>query len=485
MNWFRSFLAGSLAFTAACASGPQTKPSVMPETPAPSAPTAQQQARPEAPPTPMPKDGAATELFAAALQAYEAGDLDGARQGFEKALAKSPQSLNAQFNLGVIAERQGRLDDARGAYEKVLLLDPGHVPAAVNLAVLHREQGRTDEALAFLDKALKVPGREYDASLLNSLSITYRLAGKLNESEAAARRVLVRNKDNPEAYKNLAQVAYAREQYRLAELLAGTARKHSENDPAIYNLLGMVYLKLGDRPRALTQFQKAVSLDQKFAPGYLNLGAMALSYRDYAGAERSFSKATELEPGSSDARLYLAWALDGQKGRDPKKGVAAGEAFEKVLAARADLPEAVCGAGWAYAADRSGWEKAIAFLDRCKGLGTTTEQDKQMITAKVNGLQNMLKAPPPAPATAEGEGEKKQEATGGGGSMLQQLPQEQGEAPAEGEAPAGGEAAAEGAAPADSAASPSGDGAAPATEAAPAAPATDAAAGAPAPTPAP
>ncbi|MFP2912164.1 tetratricopeptide repeat protein, partial [Pyxidicoccus sp. 3LFB2] len=440
-------------------------------------------------PTPLPADGGARELFAAALQAYEAGDLDGARQGFEKALSKDPRSLNAQFNLGVIAERQGRTDDARTAYEKVLLLDPGHVPSAVNLAVMHRGQGRADDAVALLDKALKTPGREYDASLLNSLSITYRLAGKLNESEAAARRVLVRNKDNPEAYKNLAQVAYARQQYRLAELLAGTARKHAENDPAIYNLLGMVYLKLEDRPRALAQFQKAVSLDEKFAPGFLNLGAMALSYRDYTGAERSFTKATELEPDSPEARLYLAWALDGQKGRDPKKGLAAGEAFEKVLSTRSDLPEAVCGAGWAYASDRAGWEKAIAFLDRCKGLQTTTDQDRQMITAKVQGLQNMLKAPPPEPpaATAEGEGEKKGEATGGGGTMLQQLPQEQGEAPAEGAASTEGEAPVEGAAsaegtqaPANDATSPSGDTAAPAGGAAPVAPAAPSQGGAPA-----
>jgi len=490
MKWFRSFLAGSLAFTAACASGPQTKPSVLPETPAPSAPSSSTKATPAArqqAPAPVPANGGARALFAAALQAYEAGDLDGARQGFEKALSKDPRSLNAQFNLGVVAERQGRGDDARVAYEKVLLLDPGHVPSAVNLAVMHRQQGRADEAIALLDKALKTPGREHDASLLNSLSITYRLAGKLNESEAAARRVLVRNKDNPEAYKNLAQVAYAREQYRLAELLAGTARKHAENDPAIYNLLGMVYLKLEDRPRALVQFQKAVSLDEKFAPGFLNLGAMALSYRDYTGAERSFTKATELEPDSPEARLYLAFALDGQKGRDAKKGIAAGEAFEKVLATRADLPEAVCGAGWAYAADRAGWEKAIAFLDRCKGLQTTTDQDRQMITAKVQGLQNMLKAPPPAPAaTAEGAGDKKGEATGGGGNMLQQLPQEEGEAPAEGEAPVEGEASTQdAAAPANDASSPSGDTASPGEGSAPVAPAAPAQGAAPAGTGAP
>jgi len=419
MNWFRSLVVGSLAFTAGCATGPQQKPSAMPQTQAPSAPVAS-----ATPAKPAPTEANATDTFAQAIQAYEAGDLDTARQGFEKVLAKSPQSLNSQFNLGVIAERQGRVDDARIAYEKVLLLEPAHTPSVVNLANVYRAQERGDDAIALFEKALKAPGRAHDAALLNGLSATYRHLGKLDESEATARKVLERNKDHPGAYKNLAYVAYAREKYRQAELLVGTARKHAEKDPALYNLLGMVYLKLDERPRALAQFQKAVSLDEKYAPGYLNLGALALSYRDYAGAEKSFARALELEPDSTEARLSLAWALDGQKGRDSKKGIAAGEAFEKVLANRAELPEAVCGAGWAFAADRAGWERAVAFLDRCKTLESTTEQERQMITAKVTGLQNMLKAPPPEAATAGAEGEKKDEATGGAGSMLNQLPQD-------------------------------------------------------------
>ncbi|TQF12234.1 tetratricopeptide repeat protein [Myxococcus llanfairpwllgwyngyllgogerychwyrndrobwllllantysiliogogogochensis] len=463
MKWFRSLVVGSLAFTAGCASGPQQKPSALPTKQAPSAPasstTPSQLARPEA------KEASASDHFTQAIQAYEAGDLDAARQGFEKVLAKSPQSLNSQFNLGVIAERQGRVDDARNAYEKVLLLEPAHTPSVVNLASVYRKQERGDDAIALFEKALKAPGHAHDAALLNGLSATYRQLGKLDQSELTARRVLERNKDHPDAYKNLAYVAYAREKYRLAELLVGTARKHAEKDPSLYNLLGMVYLKLDERPRALAQFQKAVSLDEKYAPGHLNLGALALSYRDYAGAERAFTRALELEPDSTEARLSLAWALDGQKGRDSKKGIAAGEAFEKVLANRADLPEAVCGAGWAFASDRTGWERAVAFLDRCKSLESTTEQERQMITAKVQGLQNMLKAPPPEAATAGSEGEKKDEATGGAGSMLNQLPQDA-NAPTEATPPpAEGAGAAEGAttpeatesAPAE-AAQPSGEG---------------------------
>lgn len=476
MNGFRTkrmFLAGAFAFafTTACATGPRPTPVAMNTVEKPAAVAA---ARPA--PTPA-EQGDTDGQFAEALKAYEAGDLDAARKGFEAVVSQEPKALNARFNLGVIAEKQGRPADARAAYEQVLTLDPAHTPSVMNLGLMHRHEGQLDEALSLYTKALQTPGHEHDEPVLNALAATYRLAGKLDEAEATGRRVLARSKDNPEAYKTLALVAYDRGQYRLAELLIINARKVTPDDPAISNTLGMIYLKMDDRPRALAQFQKAVSLDDAFAPGHLNLGALALSYRDYAGAEKAFTKALSLEPDGLEGQLYLAYALDGQKGLDPKKGVAAGEAFEKVLARAADKPEAVCGAGWAYASDRSGFEKAIAFLDRCKELPVSTDQDKQLITAKVNGLQNMLKNPPPAPApaaaTADAEGEPKKDAaaTGGAGSsVMNQLPQD---ANAPEQVPAEGSTGASEAAP----------------EAAPAAPAADETSGngqaapSPAPTP--
>jgi tetratricopeptide (TPR) repeat protein len=452
MNGYRTkrmFLAGAFAFafTTACATGPKPLPVAMNavEKPAPTVPAP--------PPEPAAQDDA-NALFAQALKAYEANDLEAARKGFEKVVARDAKSLNARFNLGVIAEKQGRPADARVAYEEVLALDPAHTPSVMNLGLMRRHEGQLDAALALYTQALQTPGHEHDEPVLNALAATYRLAGKLDEAEAAGRRVLARSKDNPEAYKTLALVAYDRGQYRLAELLVVNAGKVAKDDPALANTLGMIYLKLEDRPRALVQFQKAVSLDDRFVPAHLNLGALALSYRDYAGAEKAFTQALALEPEGLEGQLYLAYALDGQKGLDPKKGVAAGEAFEKVLARAADRPEAVCGAGWAYAAERASFEKAITFLDRCKALGSTTDNDKQLITAKVNGLQNMLKNPPPAPAapaaTAEGASAPKPEgaeATGGAGSsVMNQLPQDanapEEQAPAEGtgEAPAAPEA---------------------------------------------
>jgi tetratricopeptide (TPR) repeat protein len=455
MSIARTFAAAALAFTTACATAPQVKPTPDTEagSKASSGKVTARAAQPSAAPAQSAPQGEGPHgTFLAALASFDAGDYEAARKGFEEVVAKAPQSLNAQFNLGLIAERQGRLADAQAAYEKVLKVDANHQPSLLNLGRLYRLQDRFDAAISLYEKALAAPGREHDVALLNNLTVAYRLAGRFDQAEATARRVLARSKDNPDAYKNLALIYYDQGQYRLAEVVSANARKLAENDPGVYNNLGMIYLKLNDRPRALAQFQKAVSLDAKFAPGYLNIGAMALSYRDYVGAERAFSKSVELDPTSYEGHLYYAYALDGQKGRDPKKGLAAGEAFEKVLTLRPDHPDAVCGAGWAYAVERAGWDKALSFFDRCKTLASTTPQDRQMIEAKVQGIQAMKKSGQQQPA------EQKKEAThavGSDGSLLDKVSEDA--ARQEGTPP-------EEAAPADDAASAE---PAPATDAAP------------------
>jgi len=344
-----------------------------------------------------PAQKSARAFFAEGVAAFDAGKYDEARTAFVDALKRSPDDANAQFNLGVVAERQGDLARAAAAYDAARHLDPTLLPAVLNLGDVYRRQGKSEQAVSLYEAALSEPGRAYDVALLNNLLVAYRSAKQYDKAEAAGRKALSRDPGNVLAYKNLALVYYDEGNYQLAEFMLGNARKLDDKDPGVYNILGLIHLKRGEPAVALGQFQKAVSLDEKFAPGHLNIGAMALAHRDYGSAEREFSKVLELDPSSYDARLYYAYALDGQKGRDPKKGVAAGEAFEKVLALRAEQPEAVCGAGWAYAADRSGYDKAVSFLEKCKGLRSGNATELQLIDLKLKGIAAMQKAPPPTP----------------------------------------------------------------------------------------
>jgi tetratricopeptide (TPR) repeat protein len=397
-----------------------------------------------APPKPVEKSS--KELFSEAVAAFDAGKLDEARDGFAKVAARHPDVLVLRYNLGVIAERQGKVAEAVGYYEAAQKLDARHKPTLLNLGRAYRQQDKFDAAIALYEEALKDPANEYDVELNNNLAVAYRLAKKYSQAEGAARKVLARTKDNPDAYKNLSLIYFDQGNYRLAEFISANARKLDEKDPGVYNNLGLIYLKLDDRRLALGQFQRAVSLNKDFAPSLFNIGAMALTYRDYDGAEKVLSRATELDPSSYEGFLAYAFALDGQKGRDARKGVKAGEMFERVLAIKPDQNDAICGAAWAYAADKAGWDKALGFLEKCKALPGTSNTDQQLIDSKMKGIVAMQKAGQQAAPKPE-EKEKPKAAPAGGPSLLDKVsdeaakaeptPAEQGAAtPAEGTTPA-------------------------------------------------
>jgi hypothetical protein len=73
-----------------------------------------------------------------------------------------------------------------------------------------------------------------------------------------------------------------------------------------YNNLGVVYARLGDRTSERTALQKAVSLNDHFAPAWVNLARMAIVDRDFPTAETLLDKATTLAPTDSQTLLILA-----------------------------------------------------------------------------------------------------------------------------------------------------------------------------------
>src|SRR5207237_10125796 len=61
-----------------------------------------------------------------------------------------------------------------------------------------------------------------------------------------------------------------------------------------------------DAAAARAYFEQATQLDASFAPAWANLGALALSYRDYEAAERNYAKALQLDPGRAAAQIGRA-----------------------------------------------------------------------------------------------------------------------------------------------------------------------------------
>lgn len=329
---------------------------------------------------------------------FDAGRLAEAQQAYGELARRAPNNATVQFDLGLIAEQQGRPAEAVERYEAARAIDPRHRPTLLNLGRAYSAAGRAEAAVALYEEVLKDAGPEGDLEFATNLSATYRLSKRLDEAEIAARRVLARARDNPRAYQTLALVAYDQGQLRKAELLATHAQGLDARDPGPANTLGLVALARGELQAALGHFRRAVALDEKCAAAWANLAAMALTYRDYAGAERALVKLVELEPTSVDSLLSLGWALTGQQRTQPRKGEEAGRVFERVLAIDPGQPDALCGAAWAFSGERASWEKSLGYFERCRASPTTSEADRAAIETKVKGIRALRQAAPVPPS---------------------------------------------------------------------------------------
>mgnify|MGYP001620174406 CR=1 FL=1 len=81
--------------------------------------------------------------------------------------------------------------------------------------------------------------------------------------------------------------------------------KKSPNKPLAHYNLGVVFHYQGDTQSALTQFQKAVNLNENYADAYENLGSEFMNLGDVESAKVAYLKNLDLNPNNSSVKLKL------------------------------------------------------------------------------------------------------------------------------------------------------------------------------------
>lgn len=76
---------------------------------------------------------------------------------------------------------------------------------------------------------------------------------------------------------------------------------------AAYNNLGVVYTHLGDRILGRQALQKAITLDDRLAPAYVNLSRISIAANDFPEAETLLGKAASLAPTDAITFVLLAY----------------------------------------------------------------------------------------------------------------------------------------------------------------------------------
>ena len=299
--------------------------------PAEKAPVAPVTAAPAGSPSGTP-NGRALLLFEDATKAAEAQARSGQRDDaalerrFEEVRQADPTFAEADYNLGVLAERQGKREQAYALYRSALQKKPSLRPAAEGLARLTRLQGDLPSAIAqWNDVAKAFPD---DAGSRAQLAELYRLTNDHDRALDLARQALIRDPKNLDAYKTMLRSNLDRKQFAMAELVGVRALKISTTDPDLYLALGDVQLAKGAVDKAAAQYQKALDASAGFVPARLALARLALRDEDFAAAEKHLSRAVADGGGTAEVHLDLGVAYRGLGQTD--KALAEYDAAEKL-----------------------------------------------------------------------------------------------------------------------------------------------------------
>jgi len=267
-------------------------------------------------PEPVSISNRAKLLFEDAVKAMDtqkkskAVDYPSLERKFKAALEADPNLAEAEYNLGVIAERQGKKDEAKGWYQSALKKKPSLRQASENLAVMAQNAGDIPGAVTLYQDVLKrYPD---DAASRARLAEIYRQTGDHEKAMGFARAALMRDPQSTTALKVMMRSYVDRKQPTLAKLVALRTMKIDDNDPELHHTVGLILQGEGDADGAMLAFKKALEVRPDYLPAHILLAQMSLDAEDYPGAEEHLRKILQAGGNNAAAHVNLGVAYKGQ-----------------------------------------------------------------------------------------------------------------------------------------------------------------------------
>lgn len=210
-------------------------------------------------------------------------------------LKERPDDAEVMFNMGVLKYEQDDLEAAEEWWVKATEADESYTGGMANIGMLRLQEGNVEAAKEVLNRCIE---RSQTAPGCNiNLALIYRqeniVDGKLTRAQAQKsidhlRFALGGDSRNATAYADLARIYHEMGQLALARQVAENAILLGINEAPLHNRLGLVSLADDDVITAYREFEKAVQLNPEYLDAWMNIGAMALSFRDYSAAHRAF-----------------------------------------------------------------------------------------------------------------------------------------------------------------------------------------------------
>jgi len=133
-------------------------------------------------------------------------------------------------------------------------------------------------------------------------------AGKLNQASAICHQILNVQPNQIDALHLLGIIALRDGDMELAVSFLSKVTQRSPNNPEYFCNLGLAYHEQGKLDLARKHYQKAISLNPRYADAHYNLHAIQLN--DIENSIHSLEKVLEINPNDMDARFMLGLLED-------------------------------------------------------------------------------------------------------------------------------------------------------------------------------
>ncbi len=226
--------------------------------------------------------------------------------------------LTTLFRIAVTAHREGNLTRAQILYEEILTKSPEMIEAAYNLALLNITQENLTAAIALLEKVLAINPGHHDA--LNNLGALLIKTEQLEQALQCFTTLVTIAPDHLEARNNLAATLLQLDRYYHAAQHYQFLLEQTPNDIGARYSYGVALLESDDLQEAIHQFEKILAKHPNHLNAQSNLGIAHLKKGNIDKAKAIFNKVLKENPDRPEiAYLYSALTGDTSQPKPPKE----------------------------------------------------------------------------------------------------------------------------------------------------------------------
>ena len=124
-----------------------------------------------------------------------------ARAAFKQNLEAAtinPRDSSAHYNLGLIHQQRGELDQARERFQRAIDIDPEELDAHYQLGRIARAQNRLAEAIGHFEQVVQHDQSHAQHEIWREIGATYIAAGQYSDARDALERFLDRRPNDPQ-----------------------------------------------------------------------------------------------------------------------------------------------------------------------------------------------------------------------------------------------------------------------------------------------